>query len=187
MSFDYAASGLPDNKQWKAATVLCNEWLNRNMSMFGPERIARFMLNQPVTAAKLIMENCPDWSEESVTLALLGPAKESLLAGVAAANDIFSTRTTALLAAMAGKGVADAAMERDMTRLFLVEGLSTMNDQLIGRKQIDKHHQVRWNILHELEKNFSDVKGKNPALDVIFAQALKDSRAALQALDAAVK
>ena len=181
MSFDYSTSGLPDNSQWRAAADICHAWLMQHMSMFGPERIARFMLNQPVTAATLIMENCPDWSEESVTLALLGPAKESV------AGDIFSEKAKALFEAMAGKRVADAAQERDMIRLFLVEGLSTMNDQLIGRAQIDKHHQTRWNILHELEDAFSPVKGQNPALDLIFEKALGESRTALQALDKAVK
>src|SRR4051812_26977794 len=120
MSFDYSSSGLPDNPHWKAAAQICYDWLMKNMSMFKPEQIARFMLNQPVAAAKLIMENCPDWSEESVTLALLGPAKDVVLE-----NDIFSDKAKALFEAMTEKRVADTAQKRDMTRLFLVEGLST--------------------------------------------------------------
>jgi hypothetical protein len=60
-----------------------------------------------------------------------------------------------------------------------------MNDQIIGRKRIDKHHQVRWNILKELEAEFKKVKGQNPKLDVIFIEALKKSRKALEDLDMA--
>jgi hypothetical protein len=62
-----------------------------------------------------------------------------------------------------------------------------MNDQLIGRARIDKHHQVRWNILKNLETEFANVKGENPKLDVVFEEALKKSRAALTALDNAPK
>ncbi len=180
MSFDYSKAGLPDKREWRAAADMCYTWLLEHMSMFGPERIARFMLNQPVTAAKLIIENCPDWSEESVTLALLGPAKES-------ADDSFGEKTKALLDAMIGRRIADAAQERDLIRLFLVEGLSTMNDQLIGRAHIDQHHQTRWKILRDLEKDFSDVRGKNLALDSIFEKALADSRAALLTLEKVAK
>jgi hypothetical protein len=181
MPFDYSISGLPDNPQWQAAADVCHAWLMQHMSMFGPERIARFMLSQPITAAKLITENCPDWSEECVTLALLGPAKEALLE----TGDIFSGEAKALFEVLTEKSIPNAAQERDQVRLFLVEGLSTMNDQLIGRARIDQHHQTRWNILHVLEKDFALVQGRNPALDRIFAQALEESRTALQALDKA--
>ncbi len=179
MAFDYATTGLPDKKEWRAAAEICHAWLTENMSMFGPERIARFMDHQPVTAAKLIMENCGDWSEESVTLALLGPAKEAVLAK----DSAFSDRAKDLFDAMLEKREPDAAMQRDMTRLFLVEGLSTMNDQMINRKRIDAHHQTRWKILRGFETKFATVKGENPALDKIFEATLKDSRATLQALD----
>lgn len=181
MVFDYSTSGLPDNPQWRAAADICHAWLTEHMSMFGPGRIARFMHNQPITAAKLIIENCPDWSEECVTLALLGPAKEAV------AGDVFSNKAKFLFDAMMEKRVPDAAQERDLIRLFLVEGLSTMNDQLIGRARIDQHHQTRWKILRDLEKDFSEVKGRNPALDGIFEKALVESRAALQALDKAAR
>ncbi len=177
MVFDYTTSGLPENIQWKAAADICHAWLMEHMSMFGPERIVRFMLNQPVTAAKLIIENCPDWSEESVTLALLGPAKESVT------EAIFSDKAKALFEAVEGKRAADKTQERDMVRLFLVEGLSTMNDQLIGRTRVDQHHQTRWKILGDLENGLAEMKGQNPALDKIFEKALADSHAALQALD----
>lgn len=184
MTFDYKKTGMPEKKEWIAASHLCFAWLNQHMSMFGPERILNFMGNQPIAAAKLIMENCDDWSDESVTLALAGPAKSAL----PAIQNIVSTRTFDLLKAyVTGEKPSDPTIERDCVRLFLVEGLSTMNDQLIGRKRIDKHHQVRWNILGNLEKNFAGVKGQNPKLDLIFETALKESRLALEALDAAAK
>jgi hypothetical protein len=179
MAFDYSTSGLPENPQWRAAADICHAWVTQHMSMFGPERIERFMHNQPVKAAKLIIENCPDWSEESITLVLLGPAKEAV------AGEVFSDKAKALFDVIMGKNVADDAQNRDLVRLFLVEGLSTMNDQLIGRARIDQHHQTRWKILRDLEKEFAEVKGKNPALDEIFEKALMDSRAALQTLDKA--
>ena len=179
MAFDYSTSGLPENPQWRAAADICHAWVTQHMSMFGPERIERFMHNQPVRAAKLIIENCPDWSEESITLALLGPAKEAVFANV------FNDKAKFLFEAMLAKRVADAEQERDLIRLFLVEGLSTMNDQLIGRARIDQHHQTRWDILHRLESDFARAKGKNPGLDPIFEKALGESRAALQALDKA--
>ena len=137
------------------------------------------MLNQPITAAKLIIENCPDWFEEksSVTLALLGPAKESVTEAV------FSDKAKALFEAVEVKRVDDKTQERDMVRLFMVEGLSTMNDQLIGRTRTDQHHQTRWKILGDLENGFTEMKGRNPALDKIFEKALMESHAALQALD----
>jgi hypothetical protein len=180
MSFDYETSGLPDNPQWKAAVETCHTWLTKHMSnMFGPERLIRFMHNQPITAAKHIMRNSPDWSEESVTLALLGPAKDAVMEG-----DVFSDKAKALFEAMTEKRTPDAAQQRDLVRLFLVDGLSTMNDQLIGRERIDKHHAVRWELLRGFEQAFTGIKGRNPILDGLFHKALADSRAALEKLDA---
>jgi hypothetical protein len=192
MPFEYSKSGLPANDVWEKATSLCNAWLDQNMSMFGPERIESFMMHQPVAAAKLIIGNCPDYSEESVILALLGPAKGELLSNgpqmTAALTQIFGEPAVELLKYMSGMTEAsDLSMPRDANRLFLVEGLSTMNDQLIGRARIDKHHQTRWNILKNLELNFSKVKGQNPGIDKIFAEALVKSRQALEALDNAPK
>src|SRR3989304_1565710 len=111
MPFDYSKSGLPANPKWHNAAGFCKGGLDQNMTMFGPERIESFMLHQPVAAAKLIMDNCPDYSEESITLALLGPAKGLFLEnerGVAVMGQIFGARTVALLKYMAGKGVAGA-------------------------------------------------------------------------------
>ncbi|MDE2336859.1 MAG: hypothetical protein KGL10_06070 [Alphaproteobacteria bacterium] len=179
MAFDYKTTGLPDKAEWRAAAETCHAWLTENMKMFGPERIASFMAHQPVTAARLIMEKCDDWSEESVTLALLGPAKEALLDK----DSGFGVRAKELFEAMAEKREPDAAMRRDLVRLFLVEGLSTMNDQMIGRKKIDGFHQKRWQILRGLESGFAAVKGQNPALDAIFEKAMKESRATLEGLD----
>lgn len=186
-SFDYSTSGLPENDRFKVAVGICFEWLNENMSMFGPDRISNFMHNQPIAAARRIMDNCTDWSEESVTLTLLGPAKGALIANPqteAVARHIFGDRTVDLLRAMADAEAApDAAMVRDMNRIFIVEGVSTMNDQMVGRAKIDRHHETRWNILNNLERHFATVKGQDPALDAVFEEAAKKSHEALEALD----
>jgi hypothetical protein len=188
MAFDYSTSGLPKNPKWEAAAAICNQWLTENMSMFGPERIVNFMHNQPVAAAKRIIDNCPDYSEESVTLALLGPAK-----GILAANPetetvcrrMFGDRAVDLLLTMAGNAPVDAEMTRDANRIFIVEGVSTMTDQMIGRAKIDKFHQKRWDILNDLEATFAKVKGADPALDKVFEDAAQKSRDALSSLDKA--
>jgi len=188
MAFEYSTSGLPQNPQWEVATSICNAWLNQNMSMFGPERIANFMHNQPVAAAKRILDNCADASDESVTLALLGPAKSTLVANPETervSRGIFGDRTVDLLLAMSAPAQADDAMIRDMNRIFIVEGISTMNDQMVGRAKIDRFHETRWNILNDLERTFGTVKGQDPALDTIFEETAKKSRDALTALDRA--
>lgn len=186
MDFDYTTSGLPENNQWKIATQICHQWLTQHMTMFGPERIVNFMHNQPVAAARRIMDNCEDWSEESVTLVLLGPAKDVLVANEeveGVSRHIFGDRAVDLLKAMMGEGTPDAQMVRDMNRIFVVEGISTMNDQMIGRARIDRHHETRWNILKDLEENFSGIKGQDPALDEVFEDAMQQSKDALNALD----
>lgn len=186
MDFDYSTSGLPDNARWKIATQICHQWLSQHMTMFGPERIINFMHNQPVAAARRITDNCADWSEESVTLLLLGPAKDTLIANdevEQVSRHIFGDRAVDLLRAMVGEAEPDAEMVRDMNRIFLVEGVSTMSDQMIGRARIDKHHQTRWDILNNLEQNFAKIKGQDPALDVVFEDAMAQSKAALTALD----
>lgn len=188
MAFDYSTSGLPQNDRWNVATQICNQWLNENMTMFGPERINSFMHNQPIAAAKRIMDNTSDWSEESVTLALLGPAKEVFLVNPEAetvGRQIFGDRTIDLLQAMADPSKADAEMIRDMNRIFIVEGVSTMTDQMIGRAKIDRFHETRWNILHDLERTHATIKGQDPALDKIFAEAAQKSHDALEGLDRA--
>lgn len=188
MPFEYATAGLPENPRWQIATDICNRWLNQNMSMFGPERIANFMHNQPVAAAKRILDNCADASEESVTLALLGPAKGTLVANAETervSRHIFGDRAVDLLIAMSEPAGADAEMIRDMNRIFIVEGISTMNDQMVGRAKIDRFHETRWNILNDLERTFGTVKGQDPALDAIFEDTAKKSRDALTALDRA--
>lgn len=188
MAFDYSTSGLPQNDRWNVATQICNQWLNENMTMFGPERINSFMHNQPIAAAKRIMDNTNDWSEESVTLLLLGPAKSALLANPqaeAVGRHIFGDRTIDLLQAMADPSKADAEMIRDMNRIFIAEGVSTMTDQMIGRAKIDRFHETRWNILHDLERTHATIKGQDPALDKIFEEAAKKSHDALEGLDRA--
>ncbi len=190
MPFDYSTAGLPQNDRWQVATDICNQWLNENMSMFGPERINSFMHNQPIAAGKRIMDNCNDWSEESVTIALLGPAKGALIANPQAeqvARHIFGDRAVDLVRTLLEDPAkaTDAEMTRDANRIFIVEGVSTMTDQMIGRAKIDRHHETRWNILNDLERTHKTIKGQDPALDVVFEEAAKKSHDALEALDKA--
>ncbi|MBI1215893.1 MAG: hypothetical protein GC185_08755 [Alphaproteobacteria bacterium] len=189
MPFEYENSGLPANNRWKTATAICNKWLDDNMSMFGPERIANFMHNQPVAAAKRVMDTCEDWSEESVTLLLLGPAKAEIIANEQVekvARNIFGDRTVDLMHTMADPAKAkDDAMLRDTNRIYIAEGVSTMTDQMIGRAKIDKFHETRWKILNDLERTFATIKGQDPRLDAVFEDAAKKSHEALEALDRA--
>ncbi|GEM_PF-1189522 len=194
--FNYDTTGLPDDTDFRVAAEICHQWLLKNMSVFGPERIASFMHNQPVAAAKLLTESAHNASRESVIVALLGPAKFELISTDGSNHDAtketasrrqFGDRVVNLVRYMGGMDVGkegpDNDLFRDAHRMFLVEGLSTMNDQLIGRKRIDPHHKVRWQILLDLEKGFGVIKGENPAIDDVFEKALKESRAALETLD----
>jgi hypothetical protein len=189
MPFEYDACGLPQNDRWKVAAAICNKWLDDNMSMFGPERIASFMQNQPVAAAKRVMETCDDWSEESVTLLLLGPAKSTIVANAEterAARHIFGDRAVDLMHTMIDPAKAqDDKMLRDTNRIYIAEGVSTMADQMIGRARIDKFHETRWNILNDLERTFATIKGQDPKLDAVFVDAARQSHDALEALDRA--
>jgi len=189
MPFEYDKTGLPMNDRWRVAAAICNKWLDDNMSMFGPERIANFMHNQPVAAAKRVMDNCDDWSEESVTLLLLGPAKGTLVANEKVeevARNIFGDRAVDLVHAMQDPAKAlDDAMVRDMNRIFIAEGVSTMTDQMIGREKMDRFHDTRWNILNDLEETFAAIKGQDPKLDTVFEEAAQKSRESLDALDRA--
>ena len=187
MSSDYKSLGLPDNEKWENAAKICHEWLTKHMTMFGPDRINSFMKQQPGAAAKLLIENCKDYSEESVAFALLGPAKsiynqQTLPMFKATMGD----KLVKLLDASEGTVKPDAAMQKDLNRLFIVEGLSMMGDQLIGRAHADKHHHIRWQMLESYEKNFLAVKGENAALDARFEDGLRKSREALEAVDAKV-
>lgn len=191
MAFDYKQTGLEDRQDWKLAATICHTWLQRHMSMFGDKGIANFMHNQPVAAVKRLQDNCDDVSPESVTVLLMGPAKGNVIANAdveKVSRQHLGDRTVDLVKAMAGQQAPlDAAMERDMKRVFLAEGLSTMHDQLIGRARIDKHHQVRWDILRDFEQKFVKIRGQDPDLEDLFAQGLRDSRRALQDLDDAAK
>lgn len=188
--FDFSTTGLPSNPHWMLAAQLCFEWLGDHMTMFGPERHLAFMENQPVGAARRIFAACDDFSPELITVLLLGPAKSTLVESVAAerlARKLFDGRVVDLIKALndpALQADADDGMRRDIGRIVLAEGISTMNDQLIGRKRIDAHHHVRWKILAHLEEQGKALKGQDPVLDDQFADALKQSRAALEALDA---
>ena len=187
MSFDYSTSGLPEKKEWQQAAALCLAYLNQTMSQFGDDGIERFMHNQPVKAARRIIENCDNWSEESITSVLLGPAKGIVVANPAVeamARRDFGDRTIDLIKAMGGmEEPKDTAMVRDIQRVYMVEALSDMGDQMIGRARIDKHHHVRWKNLREYETNFERIKGESPKLDEIFADRIKQSRDALEKLD----
>lgn len=188
MPFDYSATGLPENTRWEIAADRCHAWLTENMAMFGPDRILNFMKNQPVTAALRLRDCCDDWSEELVTVALLGPAKGTLAQDEAGSRGLFGDRAVELAKTLTSETPpCDARLKRDAGRLFLVEALSGMHDQIIDRKKIDAHHQVRWNMLQNYESGFAALKGENPKLDVIFEDSLKKSRAALEALDAEKK
>lgn len=189
--FDYSQTGLPSNPHWMLAVDLCHQWLGKNMTMFGAERHIAFMHNQPVGAAKRVFDNCDDFSQESITVLLLGPAKGDLIESEGAermARHLFGDRVVELVHALHAPELqkkADTAMLRDIGRIVLAEGISTMNDQLIGRQRIDRHHQVRWDILRHLEDQGQRIAGADPKLDALFADALVQSRAALEALDAA--
>jgi hypothetical protein len=189
MAFDYSKSGLPANPVWELCTKMCNRWLDVHMVMFSPDRIANFMNDQPAAAAKLLLGKCDDTSPESVTVALLGPAKGALLEGAemeVLMRHTFGDRAVDLVRTLQDpKNATDAAMLRDANRIFLVEGLSTMNDQMIGRERIDPYHQRRWDILRGLESRFSDVQEQEAGLDPVFAEALQKSRATLEGLDRA--
>lgn len=190
-TFDYSQTGLPSNPHWMLAVDLCHQWLGAHMTMFGPERHVTFMFNQPVGAAKRVFDNCDQFTPECITVLLLGPAKGTLIETGGAermARHLFGDRVVELVRALHDPKLqksADAAMMRDIGRVVLAEGISTMDDQLIGRRRIDRHHQVRWNILRHLEEQGTLIAGTDPRLDDLFADALKQSRAALEALDAA--
>lgn len=187
-AFTYKDSGLPASDKFENATLLCKAWLDKHMAMFKDKGIRNFMLNQPVRAARLLISETDNVSEASVIVALLGPAKQDIMNSPVSqtmARKLLGNGAVDLLEFMGGKPSNDPLMHRDAVRLFLVEGMSTMNDQLIDRKRIDAHHKVRWNILNDLEKHFAAYKGQNPALDRMFAEDLVKSRAALEALDLA--
>ena len=189
MQFDFNTSGLTAKKEWIAAAKACEAWLAENMTMFNKERQIAFMHNQPVAAAKRIFDNCDNVSNECVTLLLLGPAKDQLLGSAAVesrSRSLFGDRTIDLL-----KRLYDAnqpsgqQMDRDVARIILAEGVSGMNDQLIGRKRRDMHHPVRWNMLLQLEAQAKALAGPDPKLDKIVSESLAQARASLEALDAA--
>ncbi len=187
MTFKYEDTGLPEKDQWKLAASICHRWLNETMSMFGDDGIERFMHHQPVTAAKRLIDNCDNWTEESVTAALLGPAKGLVVSNAAIetmARRDFGDRAVDLIKAYGGmEAPKDEVMQKDLHRLYMVESLSAMGDQIVGRARIDKHHDIRWNMLKEFEGNFEQMKGESPKLDVIFEDSLKKSRESLEKLD----
>src|SRR5690606_9613165 len=127
-------------------------------TMFKGEQIANFMKNQPVAAAKRIMDNCDNWSEESVTLLLLGPAKGVLLNKEQDARHFFGDRAVDLLKTLIDtKNAVDPAMLRDAQRIEIAEAVSAMSDQMIDRHLFKaqgsrfRHHDVRKNMLKSFQ------------------------------------
>lgn len=191
MSFDYSQSGLPAHDTWALCMRMCHRWLQENMGHFGEERLTGFMMHQPVQAAKNLLHTCPDVSDAAIMLVLLGPAKGALLAG--AEMDVllrhsFGDAAVDLMHALEDPAlVQDAARQREINRIFMAEGISTMTDQMIGRARIDAFHQKRREILQGLEARFAEIKGADPALDALFEDAARRSRQSLDALDDAAK
>ena len=188
MTLDDVMATLPDCPAWRSAAAACHQWLTENMGFFGPERILRFMQHQPVRAARDILEKCDNPTDESVTVVLLGPAKGDVLENQQteeAGAGFYGARAVALIRALRdGYAKAPSHLQLDVARIYMVEALSDMYDQIIGRAKIDAHHDVRWNMLREFEDEFGVLKGLNPGLDTIFADALAQSRQSLEALDA---
>jgi hypothetical protein len=186
--FKYEDTGLAQNPVWEKAAYACHDWVMSFMGQrFGAKGVESFMHSQPVAAAKRIVDHCDDVSDESITLALLGPVKHQVMQGFnkrenidAAVAEYGQRAVRLMIATMSPAHAADEKMYRDVVRLFMNESLSAMGDQLIGRKRWDEHHDVRWNMLEGYEKNFAQVKGLEPKLDVLFEDALKQSREALE-------
>lgn len=192
MAFDYTTTDLPLKAEFQKAAAKCKEWLDTHMSVFGPDRIRNFMHDQPVHAAQLILEKTDTPSDASVIVALLGPAKFDLVSKDGQNLSVvlekksraeWGDEVVNLVKHLAGVKLNTPEIIRDAERIFLVEGLSTMHDQLIDRKRIDPHHNVRWDILKNFEAKFPAIKGKNPKIDGLFEKAMKDSRTALETLE----
>jgi hypothetical protein len=187
MTFKYEETGLPDNKRFKDACEVCLSWLRARMPQFGAEGHSRFMHAQPVGAAKRLLELCPDTSEDAIVLVLMGPNKGALIEDADFIKQkipgLYSDRAADMLKAMMGQQPPkDRDMGRDLIRIKMNEDLSGMNDQIIGRANIDAHHAVRWQMLESFERFFAQVKGMNPTLDSTYEDALKKSRQSMEAL-----
>lgn len=194
MAFDYSASGLPDNVKWKVAAQICYNWLDANMkARFGEDGIQNFMKNQPITAARNVMK-CDDWTEESVTLLLMGqPARGALVANPEAerrAREFFGDRTVDLLLTTIDPAhAADPQMVRDAGRIYLAEAISNMGDQMIGREKFPKQasrfmmHDIRKRMLAEFIDAHKTLKGIDPALDAIFEDSVAKAAFSLGEVD----
>jgi hypothetical protein len=187
VTFKYEDTGLPNNQRFKDACDVCVSWLRAFMPQFGAEGHARFMMAQPVGAAKRLLELCPDTSEDAIVLVLMGPNKGALLEDADFIKQkipgLYSDRAASMLKTMTGQQPPqDPGIARDLIRIKMNEDLSGMNDQIIGRQNIDAHHAVRWQMLESFEAFHKQVKGMNPTLDPIYEDALKKSRQSLEAL-----
>jgi hypothetical protein len=182
MSFDFNKTGLAQKAEWVISVKACHAWLTEHMSMFGQKGIENFMLGQPVKAAQTLLAACDDISDAAITAVLLGPARSDILRDYAVTKNFFAPESLLLIKAREEGDFSNAGLNRDLVRVMLAEGVSSMNDQLIGRAKIDRHHPVRWRMLDDFERFYADVAGQNPKLDVVFADCLAKSRAALEAL-----
>lgn len=196
MPFDYDTSGLPDNPRWRVATSICEEWLKQNMlDKYGDHGIVNFMHNQPVGAAKRIMEHCPDATEETVTLLLLGiPARALAVSNPeteAVTKNLFGEAAIHLIHVLNDRSVAqgDAALLRAADRIELAEAVSALNDQMIRRHEYKteeqrlRHHDVRMMMMENFETLYKRVKGQDPGLDLIFEESFAKAKVAMDAIN----
>ncbi len=195
LMFDYATSGLADNTKWKVAAAINFEWLKENMlPRYGAHGIVNFMHNQPIRAANNVMNNCDGWSEESITLLLIGQvARANLIASdehEQRARAFFGDRTVDLLkTTYDSKFAVDADMIRDAGRITLAEAISNMSDQMVDRHLFEKQssrfafHDQRKMMLQGHLDNYAVLKGVDPKLDVIFEEFVAKSKLALDTID----
>ena len=184
--FYYKDTGLPLKDIFMNATEKCHTWLmsHASLSKFGPDGISNFMHNQPVRAAKKLSELTDNPSETLITVTLLGPAKFTLLGAEAQSRKAWGDDVVDFLQYLSGdKQAANENFKEDEVKLFLVEGLSTMHDQLLDRDKVDLHHEIRWEFVKHFEQRFAEVKGQNPGLDALFEKDLIQSRKILEGLD----
>lgn len=193
MPYDYSKSGLPANAHWEKAADAYHRWVTHFMGhQFNAQQIDNFMAGQPVAAAKRLLQYCPDASEESVTLALLGQVKGVIIeavgkddATIAKATADFGARAVQMVIASVHPDLAiDADMKRDLARMQMVEDISMMEDQIGQGRRYDAHHHVRWNMVKLFETRIQEYKGVDPVLEKVYADRVQDARVILEGIDA---
>ena len=161
MAFDYSQTGLPENQKWQMAAAICHNWVDHNMGRnFDKESLNSFILSQPVKAAKMIVDNYEDYSEESVTVALLGPAKVNLLSKQSMWVNSLGPRAVALGKHALEESVDDIddAIRRDADRLFIAEGIVTLLDQIIEGDVPAEKHEACCNIVLSFEAELNSME-----------------------------